>query len=536
MLKPALRPPMRAPMRSANSPREGVGWWQTGSLFDADYANGRFRYNGTLYPDEASFNTALGATKSGIARTFGPYVFGAELLTDPWFASGIDSWADAPTYAANGEPSQVSNALRLLFTGAATTYRARRPVAVTADHAYLLAATALSHVTLTSASLQGSTNTDLGGTATTGFTLASLPQSKSLVFGPNTSTMYLGIALTGTAAATTRLDLDDASAKECYPYNGFVVGAIASRIAFSTPASVPSAVVLAQWGDDSERQRVRLELGVDLHLHLIITRNNTETGNLDLGLLTVSTSYVAEVSFAPNRIVARVSGAASVQSFATTIPGIGKFWIGRSFTGETWTGTINQVAVWASEHLPRDVIWCEGDSYCAGAGGVSLTGSLQGLARPAVTTAVAGTNLSDQLARVLGKPGLAADGVFVHWDGSAVGNVDAATAMANYAAILASLGHSRFVIVPPVRIAINTAPNNALTTAIQTALVAAYPNNIVDAQAILASHATSPVDDADVAAGNVPTSLLQADNAHLTATGMGYVATAVKTLLTANGW
>lgn len=516
---------------------QSAPWSEALSLIDADFAHNLYRYNGQDYADETAWLTAIGGTKSGITRSIGPYVFGAELLSDPGFGSGVDSWADAPAYAANGDVSVVSGALRLLYTGAATTYRARRAVSVTADHAYKFDLLGVSHVALTSASINGSTNTDLSGSAQIFFTLGSLPQAKSLVMGPQTSTLYVGVACTGTAAGTTRIDVDDASVKEVYPYAGYVVGSVAARIKFTTPASVAVAEVLAQWGDDSERQRVRLQLGTDLHLHLIITRNNSQLDDVDLGACSASTAHVAEITFAPGRVVARLLGNVSKNSVSTTIPGIGKLWIARSFTGETFNGTVERVTIWAVERLPDDGLWVEGDSYAAGAGGVSMTVTAKADGRGALTTAVAGTTLADQLVRVDAKPGLKQSGVFIHWDGSTAGNVDVATAMASYRAMVAGLGHSRFVIVAPVRLAIASGATNQLASDVTAALLAEWPDNVVDAQTILASHATSPGDDANVAGNTVPDSLLQGDDTHLTSTGMGYVWTeGVKPILTANGW
>lgn len=78
--------------------------------------------------------------------------------------------------------------------------------------------------------------------------------------------------------------------------------------------------------------------------------------------------------------------------------------------------------------------------------------------------------------------------------------------------------------------------DNANVALVQSALAGLYPGHIVDAQAILAAHATAPGDNADVAGGDIPTSLLQADLTHPTSAAMGYVATVLATEIGARGW
>lgn len=512
-----------------------ASWWSQGAVIDADYAGGRYYYSGNTYADETALNTAIGASKSGITRTIGPYIVGTEMTADGTFSSGIDSWGDSASYAANGDVSYVSSGLRLTYTGSGTLYRARRSFTSVADRAYVASLEQTAHNGLTGSYISCSTNEALGGAVSNQFTLTSLPQTKSVVFSPQTSPMYIGTILTGAASGTTYGQFDNFSVKEAYPFNGYVPRASAVRIKFTTPSSVPSAVVLTQWGDDSERTRIRVVLNTDLHLHVITTRNNTQIDDLDLGLLVVSTDYTLNLNMALSHLLGEIVGMTPQIGTGSSLPGVGKIWIGRSYTGETWTGDIKRVTIWPFERNINRSIWVEGDSYVAGSGGVGLTTSLNA-SRIAITTGVGGTAIDEQYARVAAAPGLGHTGIYVHWDGSASSALTLSQSMGYYEGIINRLNHTRFVIIPPVRLAAATVNNNTIASQTQAAIAARWPNNYIDAQAILASHATSPGDDSDVSGNYVPDSLLQVDNTHLTSTGMGYISDAVLAFLTAKGW
>src|SRR6478735_2437134 len=48
-------------------------WIIPGAMFDADFANGLYFFNGVAYPDETTFLAAIGGSKAGNIRTIGPY-------------------------------------------------------------------------------------------------------------------------------------------------------------------------------------------------------------------------------------------------------------------------------------------------------------------------------------------------------------------------------------------------------------------------------------------------------------------------------
>jgi len=238
-----------------------------------------------------------------------------------------------------------------------------------------------------------------------------------------------------------------------------------------------------------------------------------------------------------------VNTSPSVADVSASVPGLGKLFIGRSSSGETWdTGSdlIKRVRLYPYEYLPIDAIWGNGDSYMDGSGGVSLPITANADSRAMIETSSGGTTLQQQYAEMQLYPGLCASGVFINWDGAPNGFVDVSTQMATYAQMIALLSHNRFLINSPLKRSVMSGGDLAFTTALQAALAAAYPGNYFNAQAILAAHATSPGDDADVAAGVVPTSLLQGDGAHLTTAAMGFVwadaTVGIKAVLSAKGW
>lgn len=522
--------------------REGGAWYA--GVFDMDVENVRFYWNGATYASEAALLTAISGSKTVGARTIGPYVFGTEKMSDPGFDSGVSGVADGPTSAANGTPSAAGGQLTLTMTGVGNNYRARASLgSLTARRAYYAEAQMASHAGLDAASLALSNNTDLGGAAGATYTLGSLPQTVGVVFGNPAATMYAGFNITD--AGLTGVGVwNGLSVKECSPFNGFVQEAVAGYVDFVAPSTFGSTKVVFELGDDAlTRERIRIEIGSAGAAQFIVTNDGAAQAAISLGTLTVSTRYRVDFSCGPNRIVAKIGSSASVADVSASVPGLGKLFIGRSTSGETLdTGAdlIKRVRLYPYEYLPSDAVWGVGDSYMDGAAGVSLPVTANADSRAMIETSSGGTTLAQQYAEMQLYPGLCASGVFIHWDGDANGYTDVPTQMATYASMIALLGHNRFLIVSPLKRANKAAGDNTFTGDLQAALAAAYPANYIDAQAILATHATSPGDDSMVAAGQVPDSLLQADDTHLTSAAMGFVwadaTVGIKSVLAAKGW
>lgn len=518
----------------------------TGSdaLIDLDFEHSRYVFAGRSYPSKAGFLAAAGGVSVGAAMLLGPYVSGAELIPNGNFSGGlIDGWATTAAFAGSGSVSVVANQLAAAINSPTGAYRAAKSNTVTAGRAYRLAADLTAKgptPPLNSMSLNASQNSELGGSDGRLADLSaggSIPQHLEVVAGAPGTTLYTGFVCGVSANTAASATLDNFSLREVLPYPGYSPAGFAFRLAAITPAAASGNKVALQWGTDGERFRVRLAWDAGKHLRLIVTADNAEQANLDLGVVEVSTAFSLEASLGPNRVAARLNGGASQLDTTVSLPGIGRLWVGRSYTGEAWDGTLSRLSVFAAERLPDNLILAEGDSYVAGAGGVSLNAAL-GTAlsgRPVVSRAVGGGTPMDVASRLAAIPGLAR-GPVVIWDGEMNTGSVVADQLQAYADIITRIPHGRYLILPPCRRASKSGADNANVSVVQAALASLYPAHVVDAPAILATHATAPGDNADIAAGSIPTSLLQGDLAHLSSAAMAYVAAAVATEIGARGW
>lgn len=182
-------------------------------------------------------------------------------------------------------------------------------------------------------------------------------------------------------------------------------------------------------------------------------------------------------------------------------------------------------------------LWVDGDSYAAAASSPSLGNSLNtALNRGYHNTGNGGDNITTIADRVLGAgyAALQAQCPLVIWDGDPSGLATPALYMAQLARITAVV--RRVLIIYPPRRSAQTTQAKADTLSIQQLIASTYPTAYVDSQAALAAGATSPGDDADVAANVVPTSLMNGDGVHLLSTGMALVVTPTLARLSALGW
>jgi hypothetical protein len=145
-----------------------------------------------------------------------------------------------------------------------------------------------------------------------------------------------------------------------------ISGQVGVKISATAPATVGATMVLWQAGGN-ERGRVRLELHTDFHLHYIVTwQNGGDSTNpatdLDLGLLTASTPFVVEAQAGVDTFSASLNGGTRIYAPVGQMPGLAQMWIGRSFTGETWTGTIERVSVFKQAHSAAPYLVIYGDS------------------------------------------------------------------------------------------------------------------------------------------------------------------------------
>ncbi|MGY3359727.1 hypothetical protein ACVWZK_006390 [Bradyrhizobium sp. GM0.4] len=492
----------------------------TPAFFDSDAANTRFWYNTTAYSSETPFLTSAGGITSSAARVYGAWVSptATNLVPNPTFPD-TTSWS-----ATNGSIAAVAGQLQL--TGGGVT-QASASAALTLD------ATAAYQVDCNVVRGAGPGITmGLSGIATLGSFFKSVgpvsTQAISFLYGAIQTAYFTGIRQNGVSAGISILD--SPKVRQAFPFSRSTVAVISGRISFTLPSSFAGDQVIFQADSDDEVNRIRLVyVNATGHLNLITTYNSVAKATIDLGAVTTSTAYYVDffASAAPAAFTwASLSGAAVIQNANGGAWGLAKFRTGRSFTGDTFTGTVSRATLFDGENVAKSTyIWGEGDSYVAGAADTtSLTKSLQAntVARM-FYTAVGGTTLANELTRVQAHPKLAGN-AFIIWDGDANGFDTLANDMARYASIVAALGHSRYVIIPPCRRNNATAGQNAATLALQVAIASTYPNNYYDAQAFLATLAVSPGDDADVAAGYIPTSCLQGDLVHLLSAKMDLVA------------
>lgn len=179
-----------------------------------------------------------------------------------------------------------------------------------------------------------------------------------------------------------------------------------------------------------------------------------------------------------------------------------------------------------------------GDSYMAGAGGVSLPGTVEAtLFRGVHNNGVGGDTLANQTTITLAMGShIRAQCLLLFWDASNNGYGTTPVDLALYQSMKAAFPRSLFF--PPLRLRTYSgdAPRIAAIDAMQTAMRAEFGTQYLDAQAVLVAGGNPVSDAADIAENYIPDSLLQVDDVHLTAPGMALVSTAAISRLTSLGW
>lgn len=518
-------------MRGGLGAARGMPSWVESRLLDKDYAGARFFLRGAAYLTEADINTATGTAKSGETRITGPVAIGDELFVNGNPVADTTGWTSQNSALLSAVGGEL-----VVDANGGTNATGYHSVPTTASHAYRVTAKYRRGTSASNATVNVMTS---GGTARNAMpnNTATSDVENSVTFGAEGSTMNIGLRIPATGATGTVIG-SEFRCTECLPLVGFTPASFAARIAFTTPASVASDQCLIEAHGNNQNKITTVLRSSDSHLVVTVTFGNSAAATLDLGAISLGAAHVLEMSHASNRFMASLDGGAVVGDTVGTMPGIAVIYEGRSNTGQTWSGTIERVTVYDGEFAPVNAISMDGDSYSSvsGSGGVSGQALLAtSTGRPVFSTGVGGSTLAEQVARVVANPGLYR-GVFVHIDGDANGYGDLATDMALYAQMADALGHGRFVIVPPFQRANKTTEANAATLALSNALLTAYPGNAVDGWAILAAQAVSPGDDATVAAGQIPASMLQGDGTHLTSAGMDYLTDAIAAFIAGKSW
>jgi hypothetical protein len=272
--------------------------------------------------------------------------------------------------------------------------------------------------------------------------------------------------------------------------------ALAGQIDGVTPASTPASdKVIFQAGayDNTNGAFYRIRLAYDSSgkLQFSAKWGNGEqfaTGiSGDLGAVANSTAFSVDFSCQNDLIYVRLnSGVAVVGGTGKRFPGFHKIWIG-SGSGATppdWTGTINRVTIYAGANGMGDGIWAHGDSYVAGAGGISLkTGWDAGAGRRAmlINGAAGGATIASILASVQGAAQAKLYGqTFVLCDGIPNSFGTYSGYCDSIASMLTTIGHERAVIYAPFVPYGSVAQTITDAVGIRDEMITRWGNKIID--------------------------------------------------------
>lgn len=549
------------PLVSGKSPGAVVAltWQDLSALVDLDLANDRVYYDGDVHTVD-SFLAAYGGSRVGDVITIEPKVVGAELVSNPDIS--VDASGYAPVPAAPYNTAGIITISRDPASGGQLKVdrissgdgnnqsRIGTPVAVVGGKAYLLTQR---FVELTGAGAGSISLTAFSGVA----------GGKSI----NTATAVAGTLLSGyfpcSALMTANAPVwhrsnynatppytrryDDISVKEVVPLIGYNYQAVSGRIVGTTPAVASGNKVLCQFDTDDEFSRIRVVWGADKHLHVITTAHHgssTSTGveqaNLDLGVVEVNTPFDVRWSVELNSVKASLDGGVIVSDTSAALPSAAYFRIGRSYTGETWDGTISRITVFpaamsdADMTDPQKAFMVFGDSTANG-DGTGVTTKWYDALRTAYTpdrsvyeVAQGGENTTQMLARVV------ADSDHRKWttifmDRPNTGETSAVW-LANMKNAANLLRTDRWFVVPPVLNSPSGQPSDSDTAIneIQAALLS---------DPFFAGRTLNAVDQAAyVVAMNDDATRVTGDWIHFNDAGQALQASTIKAALDALGW
>ncbi|MBN9308380.1 hypothetical protein [Devosia sp.] len=520
-----------------------TAWHRPGALIDADLAGGRYLFAGRNYASKAAFLAAIDATETAGAIVTNPKVVGPELIVDPGFDTGIGGWVNGQTFESLGTLSWDGPGKRLRVnvpsrSGGAVQFRCSLGVPVTVGKAYrfqLRTAQALAvgagNAAFNPANAFGGKSNDLTVANAAGTLLGEYSSA-------SVNPMYL-------SAQTNNSNVDeywdDASVREVVPLAGHNHQALSGVVKGTTPPAASGNRVAVQADTNDERNRVRLVWDAGRHLRLIVTFNTTEQANLDLGLVEVSTPFEVWFSSTANGFKASLDGAAIVSDTSGSHPGLSHIRIGRSFSGEAWTGTIDRVTLFgaalpdAAMISPLRAFAIFGDSTAHGDGaGVALKwfDALRTAYDPDRSVYNAGVGGQDSAAMLAA---VAADSAHRQWttifmDRPNTGE-PGATWLANVKAAAGRLGTNRWLVVPPVLNSPGGLPDSSATAIaeIQSGLLADpfFAGHTFDAGQ-QAAYAGALDDDATRVGGG--------DFVHFGNAGQAIQASAIKAFLDGRGW
>jgi hypothetical protein len=148
---------------------------------------------------------------------------------------------------------------------------------------------------------------------------------------------------------------------------------LSGSITGTTAASGSGTQTILQLDDGSESNRIRIEYDWSLstvYSYITIGGSNTKSA---LGTIAANTEFTVRFTASTSRLgfAAWLTTGYSKFSAIASLPTFTNLRIGRSFTGNTWTGSISKWAIWADRDTFGNALFGEGDSYEGGGTGVS---------------------------------------------------------------------------------------------------------------------------------------------------------------------
>lgn len=319
----------------------GVPAWVDSTLFDADYENSQFYFRSAAYASETLMNTAANLTKSGETRvTAAPYIdpAGTDILTNGDFSSGTTGWA---AFGTGASIANVSGELELTSGGSLNGFS--QAVSSILGRAFRFRITGRRGTSANSVFVGSGVTSGLQKFGN-GFTTTSNVTVDQIVSG-GANPHYVGARNSSGSGSGTHY-IDNASLVELWPFQGWEHNAIGVAIKATAPAAAVADEVLWQADCDDERDRIRVVRQVsDDTVHVIFTSNNSLQADLNLGAVADGAQFEIALSAAQNNFAASLNGGLPVTDVSGVCPGVTYMRVGRSFTGNNWTGTIQRVTV-----------------------------------------------------------------------------------------------------------------------------------------------------------------------------------------------
>lgn len=321
----------------------GVPSWVDSQLFDADYEAGRFFFGGRSYADETAFNTAVGLTKSGITRvTATPYIDPdlTNILTNGDFDTDVSGWSGAN----GGVIAAVSGELELTASGSLNGFA--QAVSGIVGRAFRLRGTGRRGTSGNSFAFRNGVIANLTNGADVGSGISSSsPTTVEGELSGNSDPAYVGARNASASGSGTGL-FNALSLVEVWPFPGWEHNSIGLAIKATAPAAAVADQVLFQLDANTERDRIRVVRQVSNdHIVVIATSNNIAYATLDLGAAADGATFEVAISAAQNDFRASLDGGLPVADVSGTLSGFSRLRVGRSLTGDTWTGSIERVTV-----------------------------------------------------------------------------------------------------------------------------------------------------------------------------------------------